>query len=100
MLEIKTEENGDQIVIKPEGKVDTNTASDLREEMVKHVDSFAQIIMDLEKMVYISSAGLRVFLELDQALKAKGKTLKVKNVNGPIMDVFEMTGFASVLEFE
>ena len=37
---------------------------------------------------------------LNAALKAKGKTLKVKNVNDPIMNVFEMTGFSSVLEFE
>ena len=100
MLNINTEENGTEITILLEGKVDTTTAPQLREEMYKYIDSFDLMIMDLKDMAYVSSAGLRVFLEADQDLIGKGKKLKFINVPKSVMDVFDMTGFSNVLTIE
>ena len=100
MLNINTEENGTEITILLEGKVDTTTAPQLREEMYKYIDSFDLMIMDLKDMAYVSSAGLRVFLEADQDLISKNKKLKFINVPKSVMDVFDMTGFSNVLTIE
>lgn len=53
----------------------------------------------MSKLEYISSAGLRVFLELQKEMSKAG-TLKLKNVFDGVMEVFEMTGFADILTIE
>ena len=54
----------------------------------------------MEKLEYISSAGLRVLKKTHMAMNKKEGTLLLKNVNSMVMEVFEMTGFAGLLHFE
>ena len=53
------------------------------------------MIIDCAKLAYISSAGLRVLLAAQK--KAKN-SMKLTNVCELVMEVFEMTGFADILE--
>ncbi len=99
MLTINTEENGSEITVILEGKVDTGTAPELSKELDPLLESHDKIILDLKDVLYVSSAGLRVFLATDQTMKNNEKTAQFKNVPGPVMDIFEMTGFSNVLDF-
>ena len=99
MLTINTEENGSEITVILEGKVDTGTAPELSEALDPLMESHDTIILDLKDVLYVSSAGLRVFLATDQTMKNNEKTAQFKNVPGPVMDIFEMTGFSNVLDF-
>ena len=54
-------------------------------------------VFDAEKLVYISSAGLRVLMK---AAKAAGKKLRVPNVSKDVFDIFETTGFTSLLDVQ
>lgn len=56
-------------------------------------------MLDLEKLEYISSAGLRVLLKAQKAMKNE-KSLKLKNVGDAVMEVLEITGFADFLDIE
>ena len=80
-----------------DGRLDTITAPELESFLGKNYDGTGSIVIDCEKLSYISSAGLRVLLAAQK--KSKG-ALKLTNVCELIMEVFEMTGFADILVIE
>ena len=48
---------------------------------------------------YVSSAGLRVILKVQKVMFSQGK-MKLVGVNESVMEVFEITGFSSILKIE
>ena len=99
MLNITKEENGNEVTVILDGKVDTTASPALSEEVVPLMDQFDTIIFDLKDVLYVSSSGLRVFLDTDKKMIDTNKTVKFKNVPDPVMEIFDMTGFAGVLNF-
>ena len=57
------------------------------------------LVLDLEQLEYVSSAGLRVFLKAQKLMNTKG-TMKTIHVNATIMEVFDITGFVDILTIE
>ena len=100
MLNLKTEENGNEVIVFVEGKMDTNSSPQMSEELAKYTASAEKLILDLEKLSYVSSAGLRVFILADQQMSENGGALIVRNTPKSIMDIFEMTGFNNLLTIE
>ena len=94
---IKTLKNG-MLTIALDGKMDITTAPDLEKE-VSNLDGVTELIMDFEKLRYISSAGLRVLLAAHKAMRDRGG-MKVTHVNEIVGEVFDITGFADILTIE
>ena len=82
-----------------EGRLDTTTAPQLEETLKKELDSADSLILDLQKLEYISSAGLRVLLSAQKVMAKKGG-MKIRNVSDVIMEIFEVTGFVDILDIE
>lgn len=82
-----------------EGRLDTGTAPELEAVIDSSLDGVTELILDLIKLEYVSSAGLRVILKAQKAMNAKG-TMKIRNANESIMEVFDITGFADILTIE
>jgi anti-sigma B factor antagonist len=80
-----------------DGRLDTTTAPELENFLGKNYNGTGSIVIDCEKLAYISSAGLRVLLGAQK--KTKG-AMKLTNVCELVMEVFEMTGFADILVIE
>jgi anti-sigma B factor antagonist len=57
------------------------------------------LVLDMAKVEYISSAGLRVILKVQKLMLRQGK-MKLINVNESVMEVFEITGFSDILNIE
>ena len=91
--------NGNQLTIALEGRLDTTTAPELETELKASLGSVDSLILDLNKLEYISSAGLRVLLSAQKIMSQKGG-LKVTHVNEIVQEVFEVTGFADILDIE
>ena len=83
--------------LKVEGRLDTITAPDL-DKRINELDAKG-IVLDLENLEYISSAGLRVLLSTHKKF-VKLNGMKVTNVKSEVMEIFEMTGFADILDIE
>lgn len=83
-----------------EGRLDATTAPEAEELLKDAAGRFDKLVLNFANLDYISSAGLRVLKILHVMMKKKGGVLVLSNVNSMIMEVFEMTGFASLLEFE
>jgi anti-sigma B factor antagonist len=81
------------------GRRDTTTAPELEAELKACLDGVTALTLDLEKLEYISSAGLRVLLSAQKIMNRQGK-MKLVHVNGTIMEIFEVTGFSDILTIE
>ena len=91
--------NGTTLEIALEGRLDTMTSPELEEELKNSLDSADSLVLDFSKLDYISSAGLRVLLSAHKAMSAKGG-MKVPHVNEIVSEVFDVTGFADILNIE
>ena len=89
--------NDGNLTIALDGRLDTNTAPELESFIGENYDGNGSIVINCEKLSYISSAGLRVLLGAQK--KTKG-AMKLTNVCELVMEVFEMTGFADILVIE
>ena len=90
---------GKKLTIALEGRLDTTTAPDLEKELQASMGDADELVLDFEKLEYISSAGLRVLLSAHKAMASKGG-MKVTHVNEIVSEVFEVTGFCDILTVE
>lgn len=93
-----TKENG-KLTLAVSGRVDTTTAPRLEAAVNENIDGITELVFDLEKLEYISSAGLRVILVSQKKMNRQGKMI-IRNVNADIRVIFEITGFADILTIE
>ena len=82
-----------------EGRLDTVSAPELEAELKDALDGVRELTLDLEKLEYISSAGLRVLLAAQKEMNKKG-VMKLTHVGETIMEIFEVTGFSDILTIE
>ena len=79
--------------------MDTVTAPNFEAVLAKILSNTNALLLDMEKLKYISSAGLRVILKTQKAMNTKG-TMKLIHVGENIMEVFDITGFSGFLNIE
>jgi anti-sigma B factor antagonist len=91
--------NEAQTTIKLQGRLDTTTAPALDKTINEDLGETKNLILDINGLEYISSAGLRVLLAAQKKMQKCG-SMKVINVCEVVMEVFEMTGFADILTIE
>lgn len=83
-----------------DGRLDTTTAPEAEEIFLQTAERFEKVTLHFAALDDVSSAGLRVIRRLHMTMRKKGGRLVPKNVSKMVMEVFEITGFAGVLEFE
>lgn len=81
------------------GRLDSSTAEDTEKILMELSERFEVLTLNFAELEYISSAGLRILKRLHVTMAKKGGSLELKNVNKMVMEVFEMTGFVSLLKF-
>lgn len=91
--------NGNALELALEGRLDTVTAPDLEKALLPIPQGVDTLVFDFSKLVYISSAGLRVVLRAHRSLPMGGRT-KILNCNPVVKEVFSVTGFSQIVEFE
>lgn len=87
---------GSKLTIMLEGRLDTTTSPALEAELKEALTGITELVLDFEKLEYISSAGLRILLANQKIMNKQG-SMVIKNVNEVIAEVFEVTGFADIL---
>ena len=91
--------DGDKLTIALEGRLDTSTAPELEAELNASLDGVKQLVLDMEQLLYLSSAGLRVVLAAQKRMNKQGH-MTVTHVCADIMEVFEITGFVDILDIQ
>ena len=98
-MTIEIKKNSEQTIIEVAGRLDTTTAPALDKKINEDANDAKNLVLDLNGLEYISSAGLRVLLSAQKKMQKIG-SMTVKNVCPQVMEVFEMTGFADILTIE
>lgn len=99
MLNINKTLNAGTAVFALEGRLDTMSAPELEQTLKEALPGLSALTLDLEKLDYVSSAGLRVFLSAQKAMNGQGK-MTVCHVNETVMEIFDVTGFTDILTIE
>ena len=96
-MRVYSKEIDNILYISVEGSVDSSTSLNLHEEFLKlNVEDAKEVEIDVGKMHYVSSAGLREFLILQKRFK-KGK-IRIINSSSIVYDIFKITGFINILD--
>lgn len=96
-MTIKKTVDGDKLVLDLEGRLDTTTAPQLENELKVSLYDIRELTLDMEKLEYLSSAGLRVLLAAQKQMQKQQGNMVIVNVNEIIMEVFEVTGFVDII---
>ena len=99
-MEVKFNKQDSTLSVVISGNIDTVTAPELDAQLQENIPGIKDLILDFAAVDYISSAGLRVILMANQQMEDVDGNMTVKNVNEDVRDVFEMTGFDSLLNLE
>lgn len=97
-MEIIKNLDADKLTINIKGRLDTVTAPSLEQESAS-LSSIKELVIDMDGLEYISSAGLRVLLAFQKIMSVNGK-MTLKNVCPDVLEVFEITGFSDILTIE
>ena len=95
-MNIKQKKENKKLTVFVSGRIDTVTAPQLSDYMKTELAGVEELILDLQEVEYVSSAGLRVILFAQKMMNSQG-SMKVANVNNDIMETFELTGFTDIL---
>ena len=98
-MTITTTKNNGCLTLELGGRLDTTTAPELEAVIKNGLEGVDSLVLDMEGLAYLSSAGLRVILAAQKQMNRQG-TMTVRNVCGTIMEVFEVTGFTDILTIE
>jgi len=97
-MEIREEKReGNLVVLSVEGRIDPTTVGAVEQRLLKSMaDGDKRLVLDLAKMEYISSAGLRVLLMTAKKLKGAGGSIVLCTVPRQVKEVLDISGFSSI----
>ncbi len=98
-MEITVEEKNDVIILNLIGRMDATTVNHFEEICRTKLDeNISKIAVNLDKLEYISSAGLRGILIMEKASRAKGGKIIFCALQEMVAEVFKISGFTSILK--
>lgn len=101
MMVTKIEEIGGKLIATLEGEMDTAAAIEAEEILKPLYNSDGKdIVIDCSGLEYIASSGLRILINILKGAKSGGSKVTLKSVNEDIMNVFKLTGFIDLFNFE
>lgn len=93
-MEIRKSQEGTRLTITLKGRLDTTTAPQLEAEF--GFDGVTELVFDISGLDYVSSAGLRLFLSAHKTMLKQGD-MKIQGAQPVVKEVFDITGFADIL---
>ena len=92
----------DEAVLSVSGELDPHTATELSTALDDVIarDDIDRVVLDLAKIGFIDSSGLRVILSADQDLKARGARLTLRHPSDAVRRLFEITDLMNHLDVE
>lgn len=100
-MKTTVEDRDGVITVVFEGQMDTKSTPQVEEDLKPLFDSDSlEIVIDCTNLEYVASSGLRVFLSIAIDSQSKGKHVTIKGMNSFVSNLFEMSGFTDLFDFE
>ena len=98
-MEITSQDVDGVTVFDIDGKIDTGTSPDAQRAIDARIaEGASKILVDLSKVDFVSSTGLRVFLVTAKRLNGSGGALHLCGLNEVVAEIFEISGFDTILD--
>ena len=98
-LDINLIRHGSDAEVRLNGFINAANAPEVERILTDVATRFDSVTLDMEKLEYVSSAGLRTFKQAYAILRRKGGVLYAKNASKAVIEVFEITGFLRLFTF-
>ncbi len=98
-MEVSLIKHGNNAELKLNGNIDAMNAAEVENILTGTVAQYDNLLLDMAKLEYVSSAGLRAFKRAYVELRRKGGVLSAKNVSRSVLEVLELTGFTRLFKF-
>ncbi len=98
-MTIEEKKNDTTVELAISGRLDTLTSPQLEKSLEELLPGCEMLILDMDQLEYISSAGLRVLLKAQKKMNIQG-SMKLVHVNDNVREVFDITGFLDILTIE
>lgn len=95
-MRFEKNEDGTVLTLTLDKKLSAVTAQQLEKELKERLVGVKDFIVDMAKLAYISSAGLRVLFRAQEQISSRG-VMRIINAVPEVMRIFETTGFSDVL---
>ena len=99
-MDITTTYDNDLATVAVSGYLNTNTASELEQELAKVFAKTHTVVLDFAQLEYLSSAGLRVLVGAQKQVTAAAGSLKIIHLTDEVREVFEITGLIDIMDVE
>ena len=97
-MEISEEQKGGVLTLDLSGKLDATSSKAFEDRILGVIDAGArQLVVDLSRLDYVSSSGLRVFLLAAKRLNGANGKIVFCSLKDPVREVFDVAGFSSIL---
>ena len=97
-MNVESRREGTSLVLKADGRVDGTNASEFQDAMKAEInDNDRAVVLDLQDLTYISSAGLRVVLLIAKDLQRQGAKIAACSLSDPVREVFVISGFDKII---
>ncbi len=98
-MEISSDRENGALLLKTEGRVDGSTAALFQDGIKSSITpDDDKVILDLEQLDYISSAGLRIILLIAKDLKQQNSQFAICSLSDSVMEIFTMSGFNQIIK--
>ena len=99
-MKINKTSNNNELTLTVIGELNTTTYQELEDVVKNSLNGIKKLVFDFKELEYISSAGLRVLLVSKKLMDQQQGKLVVKNANPSVKEIFDITGFTNILDFE
>jgi len=99
-LKITQESTGEILTVQLIGDLNVKTSPYLEDELTKSIDGVKKLVLDFTGVEYISSAGLRVLLAMEKAMRRQNGTMTLLHVNPAVKEIIRLAGFLQVMHIE
>lgn len=100
-MRINIKQNENEVIVSLQGELDTVATTKMSEELDRVKDLADQnLIIDCKEMEYISSSGLRFFMQLKRNSEQRGGSVKLCNLNEDVEEIFRLSGFHHIFSLE
>jgi len=97
-MEIRTRLEDDITVVDILGNLDTHTSGTASDDLARITRGVSKLLLNLEGLEFLSSAGLRVILRTSKQLKRAGGETKICGAKGTVLEVLEISGFDDLID--
>jgi anti-sigma B factor antagonist len=92
-MQVEITKQGETVIAVLDGEIDGKTAPEVQNQLAPVIADYRKIVLDMTRVTFLSSAGLRILLLLYRQASAKNGKVALAGLSEQIQDVMSITGF-------